>query len=203
MNQPGDQAREAAPPGPHTRITAEGLIVDGVPFHPFGGEFQYFRVRDADWDGPRTHELWAARLDTLRAAGLNTISTYIPWDYHAPEAGRYDWSGPRDVGRFLELAAERGFKLIVKPGPFILAEWPHGFGSYGAVPLWWRSANKEALVRDRRRKIFHWHPVAALCPHLRDHLGPGGAIIAVQLDNETNLFWSDLYRIDWHKDSIR
>ena len=216
-------SRQPAPV--HVRVADDALVVDGQARFFFGGELQYFRVRDADFDGPRTWDLWARRLDQLAAAGITLISTYIPWDYHAPEAGRFDFEGARALRRFLDLAAARGLSLIVKPGPHILAEWPYGFGTWGAIPNWWTKGHPKELVRDHRGRIFRWHPLhpalgsargalpsyaserflddvrtwfAALLPCFAEHLGPGGAVVALQLDNETNLFWSDMYRIDHH-----
>jgi beta-galactosidase len=199
--------------------------VDGRPSFLFGGEVQYFRVRDEGFDAARTRRIWSERLDRLRDAGCDYVTTYVPWDHHAPGPGRHDWEGARDLAGFLETAAGKGFRLCVKPGPHILAEWPYGFGSWGAIPLWWRRAHEGELVRDRAGRIFRWHPfVPALGPsynvlpsyaseafraateawyaevhaRIRHLLGPGGPVVAIQLDNETNLFWSDIYRIDFH-----
>ena len=220
---------EQSLPAPHVRVAKDAVVVDGRPSWLLGGEFQYFRVRDRRFDGPSTHALWGDRLDQLRSAGLDLVSTYIPWDYHAPGPGTYDFTGARDVGRFFDMAAERGFRIVVKPGPHILAEWPYGFGSWGAIPRWWTRANPEELVRDRKGRIFRWnalHPrlgprrnalpsygseafleatsewFRAVLPTFRDHLGPGGAVIGLQLDNETNFFWSDIYRIDHHPEQL-
>jgi len=211
--------------GAHVRVHGNHLRIDGKPTFLLGGEVQYFRVRDAGFDGAATRRLWEARLDQLKAAGCNLVTTYVPWDYHAPEAGKYDWTGARDLPAFLEIAAEKGFHLTVKPGPHILAEWPYGFGSWGAIPLWWREANKDELVRERSGKVFRWHPVLPeigpsynVLPsyaserfraategwieevhgRIRHLMGPGKPVVLLQLDNETNLFWSDIYRIDFN-----
>jgi hypothetical protein len=213
----------------HVRIRSDALEIDGAPTFLFGGEVPYFRVRDPAFDGPKTHDLWARTLDRAREIGASLVSTYVPWDYHEVEPGRFDFSGARDLGRFLDMAAGRGLRLILKPGPFILAEWPHGFGSYGAVPLWWKRANRAELVRLRTGEVFCWHPVspafgrfsqsqptfgsarflesverwfAAAAEVFRPFVGPGRPIVALQVDNETNLFWTDAYLIDFHPSSL-
>ncbi len=161
---------------------------------------------------------------------MNFVSTYIPWDYHEAAEGRFDFAGARDVGRFLEMACERGFHVGVRPGPFILAEWPYGFGSYGAVPAWFRRKHRDALVRERGGRIFAWHPLfpaigewrnrqpsylapafleatrrwfEALAPIIRPFVAraPRG-VRFLQLDNEVNFFWTDRYRIDFHPTSL-
>ncbi|GIW73357.1 MAG: hypothetical protein KatS3mg102_2899 [Planctomycetota bacterium] len=209
----------------HVTIERGALAIDGRRRLLLGGELQYFRVRARDFDGARTQELWAERLRQMREAGLDTVSSYVPWDYHAPAPGRFAWSGARALRRFCELAAAQGLSIILKPGPHILAEWPYGFGHWGAIPTWWLEANPAELVRERSGRVFRWHPLhprlgrrrnrlpsyasepflhavegwfAAVLEQVRDLMGPGGPIIAIQLDNETNLFWSDAYRIDFH-----
>lgn len=217
-------------PPPHVAVREDALRIDGRPVFLFGGELQYFRIRDPGFDAARTHALWAEKLDRARALGANLVATYVPWDYHELAPGRFDFEGPRDVARFFGMAAERGFYLIVKPGPFILGEWPYGFGSYGAIPLWWKRANRGELVRDRAGRIFRWQvalaPIlgkfrnaqpsyaspaflaaterwfAAFAAQARPFIGPGKPIVALQLDNETNLFWQDAHDIDFHSRAL-
>ncbi len=210
---------------PHVAIRGAALQIDGRRTLLYGGELQYFRVRDRHGNAARTFDMWAERLDALAEAGLNAISTYIPWDEHAPAPGRYDWDGVRDVRRFAALVAERGMHLIIKPGPHILAEWPYGFGSWGAIPTWWVLGHPRELVLERSGRPFQWHLAhprlgrrrerlpsyaserfieavrgwfAAVLEQLGDLIGPGRPIVAIQLDNETNFFWSSCYRIDFH-----
>lgn len=218
-------APPAEPAAAHVRVVGDALAIDGRPTFLFGGELQYYRVRAPDFDAARTHALWAEKLDRLRDLGANLLTTYVPWDYHELAPGRFDFTGARDLPRFLALAADRGFFIVVRPGPFILSEWPYGVGSYGAIPLWWKRANRGELVRERSGRAFHWHLLfpplgrfrnaqpsyasqafleatgrwfAAVAPIFRPFMGPGRPIVALQIDNETNLFWSDAYTIDFH-----
>jgi hypothetical protein len=213
-------------PRPHVRLVGDRLEIDGEARLLYGGEVQYFRVRDRGFDAARTHALWAETLDRLRDAGMNLVTTYIPWDYHEREEGRLDFAGARDVRRFLELAAERGLYIGFKPGPLITGEWPRGFGSFGAAPAWWKRKHPEALCLDRDGRAFSFHPLypwlrgglddrqpsflapawleavrrwfAAVVEPARPFVGPGRPVVLWQLDNETNLYWSDHYRIDFN-----
>lgn len=85
------------------------------------GEFHYWR---------NTAENWPAILASIRDMGLKVVSTYVPWNFHELSPGRYDFTGrtsaQRDLTGFLDLAAKEGFHLIVRPGPYIYAEWPFG-----------------------------------------------------------------------------
>lgn len=87
--------------------------MDGKPFQYVSGSFHYFRALP---------DVWAERLDTMRAAGLNAIDTYVEWAFHNPEEDVYDFAGAADLVRFLQLATDRGFYVILRPGPYICAE---------------------------------------------------------------------------------
>lgn len=65
---------------------------------------------------------WQEKLRTMRAAGLNAIDTYVEWSLHNPKPGTYVWTGMGDIERFMRLAAEEGFVVILRPGPYICAE---------------------------------------------------------------------------------
>ncbi|MCE9583610.1 MAG: beta-galactosidase, partial [Planctomycetes bacterium] len=120
---------------------------------------QYFRVRDPLGDPERTHEMWRATLDRMAAAGMNHVTTYVPWDWHEEEQGKFRWDGDRDLDKFLSLAYARGFLVGLKPGPFITAEWPRGFGSCGAVPAWFRAKHPGSLVLNRRARPWSFDPL--------------------------------------------
>ena len=98
------------------------FLIDGKPFLILSGEMHYFRV-------PR--EYWRDRLEKLKACGLNTVATYIPWNLHERTKGNFDFSGELDLRAFLETADELGLKVILRPGPYICAEW-----EFGGFPAW-------------------------------------------------------------------
>ncbi|CAH1981050.1 unnamed protein product [Acanthoscelides obtectus] len=95
----------------------------------YSGAIHYFRV-------PK--EYWRDRLRKLRAAGLNTVETYVPWNLHEPQPdtfdfgqGGSDWEHLLDVREFLTIAKEEDLFAIVRPGPYICSEW-----EFGGLPSW-------------------------------------------------------------------
>lgn len=201
-------------PAPHVEIVDGALRIDGTPTFLYGGDLHYFRVRDKDFDAAKTRAMWAETLDAMQAASMNLVTTYVPWDYHSPGPGEFDFSGARDVGAFLKMVCDRGMHVVYKPGPLITGEWPRGFGSFGAVPQWWKLAHPEALVRDTKGALWTYSPtgdedqrqpsylhptyLAAVKEWYAAALAParpflGGCIVAVQVDNETNMYWGDRF----------
>lgn len=86
---------------------------DGKPFRYVSGSFHYYRTMP---------EQWRQRFRTMRAAGLNAISTYVEWSMHNPKPGTYVWNGMADLDRFIRLAAEEDLLVILRVGPFICSE---------------------------------------------------------------------------------
>ena len=197
----------------------------------FGAEIQYFRLRGGlGRNIPRAKviELWAKALDAAKGAGMNMVSFYIPWDFHEPVEGKFDFDGTtdedgdgnpdypsRDIKTFIRMIKERGFKYImVRPGPYINAEWGHlGFG---AIPLWFETKYPDSHMRDslgRRTKLFDYYN--------RDFLGKtkiwfkkiyeniietdmvtDKIIHFVQLDNETNFLWQSIFNHDYSVSAV-
>jgi beta-galactosidase GanA len=201
------------------RIIEGRLEIDGKPTFLFGGEVQYFRVRDPGFDAAKTQAMWDDSFTKMRAGGMNLVATYFPWDYHQLKTGgvtKWDFSGARDIDKYLTMACSKGLKVVAKPGPLITAEWPNGFGSYGAIPNWWKEAHPETLALTAEGKPFdfnslpgnpasvqptYMHPTYLsavgewfdkVIPILRKHIA-SRCIVSVQVDNETNLYWSDRF----------
>ncbi|MEM3649509.1 MAG: beta-galactosidase, partial [Candidatus Jordarchaeaceae archaeon] len=90
------------------------------------GEIHYFRVPKRDW---------RQRLAKLKDAGLDAVSTYIPWNWHEVSPGVFDFKGDtveeRDLETFLEYVQEEDLFVLAKPGPYICAEWENG-----GIPGW-------------------------------------------------------------------
>ena len=170
------------------------FIRDGKYHFVLSGELHYFRV-DA--------ELWADHLKLMKEAGLNTISTYIPWSLHEQVEGEPDFSGKYaanlDLERFIGLCKDMGMNLTVKPGPYILAELAmHG------IPKWFFQNYPEALAcdingkpypvhytclvhPDYKRKAMQWYD--AVMPLLAaSQTSEGGPIGLMQVCNEVGLF---------------
>ena len=97
------------------------LHVDGKPFFIHSAAFFYYRI-------PR--DLWEPMLERYKRLAINTIDIYIPWNWHEPKPGEFDFDGHtnprRDLRRLLSLISDKGFRLIIRPGPEILNEWRHG-----------------------------------------------------------------------------
>lgn len=164
---------------PTTMITSAGFMLDGQPFRIFSGAIHYFRVHP---------DLWHDRLVKLKAMGLNTVETYVAWNLHEPQPGQFDFSGFADIVKFLQTAHELGLKAIVRPGPYICAEW-----EFGGLPGW--LLNIPGLrLRCRNRPYLEAAErfYGALLPRLRPLLySAGGPIIAMQIENEYGSYGND------------
>uniref|UniRef100_A0A8D0H2P1 Beta-galactosidase n=1 Tax=Sphenodon punctatus TaxID=8508 RepID=A0A8D0H2P1_SPHPU len=153
--------------------------LEGHPFRIFGGSVHYFRV-------PR--EYWRDRMMKMKACGLNTLTTYVPWNLHEAARGKFDFSGILDLETFLATAAEVGLWVILRPGPYICSEW-----DLGGLPSW--------LLRDpamRLRTTYKGFTEAVnayfdhLIPKVVSHqYKKGGPIIAVQVENEYGSYAKD------------
>uniref|UniRef100_A0A4W2CHP7 Beta-galactosidase n=1 Tax=Bos indicus x Bos taurus TaxID=30522 RepID=A0A4W2CHP7_BOBOX len=165
----------------HLGLRADGqnFKLENSAFWIFGGSVHYFRV-------PRAY--WRDRLLKLRACGLNTLTTYVPWNLHEPERGTFDFSGNLDLEAFILLAAEVGLWVILRPGPYICSEV-----DLGGLPSW--------LLRDpdmRLRTTYKGFTEAVdlYFDHLMLRVVPlqykhGGPIIAVQVENEYGSYNKD------------
>ncbi|MCX3062087.1 glycoside hydrolase family 35 protein [Streptomyces beihaiensis] len=159
------------------RVGEDDFEVDGAPVRLLSGALHYFRVHE---------EQWAHRLGMLRAMGLNCVETYVPWNLHEPRPGEV-----RDVamvGRFLDAVRDAGMWAIVRPGPYVCAEWENG-----GLPHWVtgplgrriRTGDEEFLAAVER-----WF--GALMPYVVERqVDRGGPVIMVQVENEYGSYGSD------------
>ncbi len=151
----------------------------GEPFRILSGAIHYFRVPP---------EYWEDRLKKLRACGFNTVETYVCWNLHERVEGRFDFSGRLDLCKFIQTAQKVGLYVILRPGPFICAEW-----ELGGLPSWLltypnmklRSSDPVFLQKVERyfRRLFR-----EIRPCLSTN---GGNVIALQIENEYGSFGSD------------
>ena len=103
------------------------FYLNGKPFQIISGGIHYFRVLP---------EYWEDRLRKLKEMGCNTVETYIPWNMHEPEKGRFDFYGEKvhgmlDIVSFIRKAQQLGLWVILRPSPYICAEW-----DFGGLPAW-------------------------------------------------------------------
>uniref|UniRef100_A0A8C6U5W3 Beta-galactosidase n=1 Tax=Neogobius melanostomus TaxID=47308 RepID=A0A8C6U5W3_9GOBI len=151
---------------------------DGEPFRYISGSIHYSRI-------PRVY--WKDRLLKMYMAGLNAIQTYIPWNYHEETLGQYNFSGERDLQYFLQLAQDIGLLVILRPGPYICAEW-----EMGGLPAWLLN-NKNIVLRssdkDYLSAVDIW--MGKLLPMIKPFLYQnGGPIITVQVENEYGSYFA-------------
>ncbi|XP_004701857.1 beta-galactosidase-1-like protein [Echinops telfairi] len=148
------------------------FLLDGAPFRYISGSMHYFRV-------PRV--LWADRLYKMQMSGLNAIQFYVPWNYHEPERGVYNFNGSRDLVAFLNEANKTNLLVILRPGPYICSEW-----EMGGLPAWLlqtRTIHLRTSDPDFLAAVDSWFQV--LLPKIYPWLyHNGGNIISVQVENE-------------------
>src|SRR6195952_4753573 len=155
------------------------FLLDGKPFQMISGEMHSPRV-------PR--EAWRDRMKMAKAMGLNTIGTYIFWNLHEPQKGKFDFSGSNDIAAFVKIAQEEALWVILRPSPYVCAEW-----EFGGYPYWLEK--EEGLqVRSKEPKYleaYHKYIMAVgkqLAPLQVNH---GGNILMVQIENEYGSYGAD------------
>jgi beta-galactosidase len=160
-------------------VQGDHFALDGKPFRVISGEMHYPRI-------PRAY--WRARLRMAKAMGLNTITTYVFWNEHESKPGIYDFSGNNDVAEFVREAQQEGLYVILRPGPYVCAEW-----EWGGYPSWLLK-DHSVVVRSSDPKFMG--PAARWIARLGQELAPlqignGGPIILTQVENEYGSYGKD------------
>lgn len=149
----------------------EDFYLNDKPFKILSGAIHYFRVHPDDW----YHSLY-----NLKALGFNTVETYIPWNLHEPKKGMFRTEGILDIEGFLSIAQELGLYAIVRPSPYICAEW-----EWGGLPAWLLAENVRVRSTDEKFISHVDDYYAKLLPILAKHqLSQGGNILMFQVENE-------------------
>ena len=149
----------------------ENFYLNGQPFKILSGAIHYFRIHPDDW----YHSLY-----NLKALGFNTVETYIPWNLHEPRKGQFQFKGILDVERFLRLAQELGLYAIVRPSPYICAEW-----EWGGLPGWLMERRTSVRTDEEwfLKQVDDYY--SRLLPRLaKFQLTQGGNILMFQVENE-------------------
>lgn len=153
-------------------VNSRYLELDGQPWLPVMGEFHYSRYPACEWE---------AELAKMRAGGVNIVASYVFWNHHEEEEGHYDWSGSRDLRRFVELAAAVGLTVYLRPGP-----WVHAESRYGGFPDWLVEkigadlrCNAPAYLAQVEK---FYRQIGAQVKGLM--WSDGGPVVGVQLENE-------------------
>ena len=154
------------------------FYLDGQEFKILSGAIHYFRIRPEDW----YHSLY-----NLKALGFNTVETYVPWNMHEPKKGQFDFQGILDIEKFLQIAQDLGLYAIVRPSPFICAEW-----EFGGMPAWLLTED----MRIRSSDASYLQAVADYYDELLPRLVPrlldkGGNILMMQVENEYGSYGED------------
>jgi beta-galactosidase len=160
-------------------VNGDHFELDGKPFQIISGAIHSARV-------PRVY--WRDRLRKARAMGLNTVETYIFWNEHEAVPGTFDFSGQNDIAEFIREAQQEGLFVILRPGPYVCAEW-----DFGGYPAW---LLKEPGMEVRTSNPAFMAAASRWLHRLGQELAPlqsanGGPIIAVQVENEYGSFGSD------------
>ncbi|XP_076000906.1 beta-galactosidase-1-like protein 2 [Genypterus blacodes] len=172
------------------RANSSQFTLEGEPLRILGGSIHYFRV-------PRAY--WEDRLLKMKACGLNTLTTYVPWNLHEPERGVFNFEDQLDLEGYLGIAAKLGLWVILRPGPYICAEW-----DLGGLPSW--------LLRDGNMKLRTTYPgftdavnsffdqlIKRVVPH---QYSKGGPIIALQVENEYGSYAKDAEYMPFIKEAL-
>ncbi|MCB9574990.1 MAG: beta-galactosidase [Kofleriaceae bacterium] len=187
-----------------------GLVVGGAAVPLLAGAMHYWRVAPRHWD---------ACVRALADLGVRQVETYVPWSVHETAPGRFDWTGARDLGRFLDVVAAAGLGAVLRPGPHCNAELT-GFGfpdrilrdptmqarnGHGA-PVWMPAPPQAFPVPSYasaafRAEVAGWF--AAFAEVVAPRLAPDGPVVAIGVDNEAQQFFRlGAFDHDYHPDAI-
>lgn len=160
-------------------VIAEEFYLNNSPFKIISGAIHYFRV---------VPEYWQDRLEKLKALGCNTVETYVPWNMHEQKEGVYNFAGMYNLRTFIQTAGQLGLYVILRPSPYICAEW-----EFGGLPYW--------LLQDADMKLRFSYPpylkkidryYQRLFTEVKDlQIDSGGPIILMQVENEYGGYGND------------
>ena len=167
------------------------FLLNGKPFIVKAAEVHYPRI-------PRPY--WEHRIKMCKALGMNTLCLYVFWNIHEQEEGKFDFTGNNDVAEFIRLAQKNGLYVIVRPGPYVCAEW-----EMGGLP-WWLLKKKDIRLREQDPYFMERYRIFA--KKLGEQIGDltiekGGPIIMVQVENEYGSYGEDKPYVAAIRDIIR
>lgn len=179
MNQQGSAQMMQGKAEHNFELADSVFLLDGKPFQIISGEIHYPRV-------PK--EAWRARMKMAKAMGLNTIGTYVFWNVHEPQKDKFDFSGNNDIAAFVKTAQEEGLWVVLRPSPYVCAEW-----EFGGYPYWLQTEDG-LKVRSTEAKYLseyksYIEEVGRQLASLQ--VNHGGNILMVQVENEYGAYGSD------------
>lgn len=184
-------AASAAERGGDFTVGKGTFLLNGKPFVVKAAEVHYPRI-------PRAY--WEQRIKMCKALGMNTLCLYVFWNIHEQREGKFDFTGNNDVAAFCRLAQKNGMYVIVRPGPYVCAEW-----EMGGLP-WWLLKKKD--IRLREQDTYFMERVKAFEHEVGKQLAPltiqrGGPIIMVQVENEYGSYGEDKAYVSAIRDIVR
>lgn len=172
-------------------IRPDAFYYGGNPIQLISGAVHYFRTVPENWED---------RLLKLKACGLNAVETYVPWNAHEPRPGEFDFKGILDIAAFIRVAEKLGLLVIVRPSPYICAEW-----EFGGLPAWLLA---DPGMRLRCAYAPYLEAVDRYYDRLMRELAPlqctaGGPVIAMQIENEYGSYGTDKEYLSHLEQSMR
>lgn len=167
------------------------FLLNGKPFVVKAAELHYPRI-------PRPY--WEHRIRMCKALGMNTVCLYVFWNIHEQREGQFDFTGNNDVAEFCRIAQKNGMYVIVRPGPYVCAEW-----EMGGLP-WWLLKKKDIRLREQdpyfmeRVRLFEKEVGRQLAPLTIQN---GGPIIMVQVENEYGSYGEDKAYVSAIRDIVK
>jgi beta-galactosidase len=161
-------------------LSKQAFLLDGKPYQIISGEMHPARI-------PK--EYWKHRIQMAKAMGCNTIAAYVFWNYQEEEEGKFDFTSEnRDIAAFIKLAQEEGMWVLLRPGPYVCAEWEFG----GLPPYLLRIPDIKVRCLDPRYMAAVERYVKALSDQVKPlQVTNGGPILMVQIENEYGSFGND------------
>lgn len=157
----------------HTFEIKDGnFVYDGEPIQIYSGEMHYPRI---------PNEYWRHRMQMLKAMGLNAVTTYVFWNHHEVAPGVWDFEGDKNLAEYIKIAGEEGLMVILRPGPYVCAEW-----EFGGYPWWIQNVEGMEIRRDNPQFLEHTEKyLNKLFEVVGDlQITKGGPIVMVQAENE-------------------
>lgn len=146
------------------------------PIQLHSGEMHYPRV---------PHQYWRHRFKMMKAMGLNAVTTYVFWNFHEIAPGKWDWTGDRNLKQFIKEADEEGLLVVLRPGPYVCAEW-----EFGGYP-WWLQNIKGLNIREDNDLFLNENKkyLTELYNQVKDlQITKGGPVVMIQAENEFGSF---------------
>lgn len=182
----------AAAPKANTFTHSNGtFLLNGKPFVVKAAELHYARI-------PR--EYWDHRVKMCKALGMNTVCAYVFWNFHEPVEGKFDFEGQRDLAAFVDVCKKNGMWVILRPGPYVCAEW-----EMGGLP-WWLLKKQGMKLRTLDPQFME--PAVRFERKVAEQLAPyrlenGGNILMVQVENEYGSYAKDKPYVSAMRDALR